>query len=38
MDKTLWSAFSRLKQIYAKSTAESNGTETPQAIDYQKGN
>ncbi|MDP1664215.1 MAG: UPF0182 family protein [Methylobacter sp.] len=29
MDKTLWSAFNRLKQIYIKSAAESNGTGTP---------
>jgi uncharacterized membrane protein (UPF0182 family) len=32
MDKTLWSAFNRLKQTYLKNAAESNGTETPEAI------
>jgi len=32
MDKTLWSAFNRLKQIYLKTAAESNGTQTPKAI------
>jgi len=32
MDKTLWSAFNRLKQIYLKNAAQSNGTETPKAI------
>jgi uncharacterized membrane protein (UPF0182 family) len=32
MDKTLWSAFNRLKQTYLKHAAESNGTETPKAI------
>jgi uncharacterized membrane protein (UPF0182 family) len=32
MDKTLWSAFNRLKQVYLKTAAESNGTETPKAI------
>ncbi|MEY3807234.1 MAG: hypothetical protein RI893_210 [Pseudomonadota bacterium] len=32
MDKTLWSAFNRLKQIYLKSAAESDGSETPKAI------
>ena len=32
MDKTLWSAFNRLKQIYIKNAAESDGTETPKAI------
>lgn len=32
MDKTLWSAFERLKQIYARHTTESEGTETPKAI------
>jgi uncharacterized membrane protein (UPF0182 family) len=32
MDKTLWSAFSRLKQIYLKNAAESNGTGTSKAI------
>ena len=32
MDKTLWSAFNRLKQTYLKSAAESDGTETPKAI------
>ncbi|MBL6985739.1 MAG: UPF0182 family protein [Methylobacter sp.] len=32
MDKTLWSAFNRLKQIYLKTAAESDGTETPKAV------
>ncbi len=32
MDKTLWSAFNRLKQIYVKNAAQSDGTETPKAI------
>ena len=32
MDKTLWSAFNRLKQIYIKNAVESDGTETPKAI------
>ena len=32
MDKTLWSAFNRLKQIYIKNAAESGGTQTPKAI------
>jgi hypothetical protein len=26
MDRTLWSAFNRLKQIYAKRAAQSNGS------------
>ena len=38
MDKTLWSAFSRLKQIYNKNTAESDGSETPKAIVKPKDN
>ena len=29
VDKTLWSAFNRLKQIYIKNAVESDGTETP---------
>ncbi|MDO9049481.1 MAG: UPF0182 family protein [Methylobacter sp.] len=32
MDRTLWSAFNRLKQIYIKSAAESNGTGTPKSV------
>ncbi len=32
MDKTLWSAFERIKQIYIRNAAESVGTETPKAI------
>ncbi|MDD1641109.1 MAG: UPF0182 family protein, partial [Methylococcaceae bacterium] len=32
MDRTLWSAFNRLKQIYAKRAASSNGSETFKAI------
>jgi len=32
MDKTLWSAFNRLKQIYIQHAADSDGTETPKAI------
>ncbi|MGZ8157203.1 MAG: UPF0182 family protein [Methylobacter sp.] len=32
MDKTLWSAFNRLKQIYIKSAAEGNGTNIPEGI------
>jgi uncharacterized membrane protein (UPF0182 family) len=32
MDKTLWSAFNRLKQVYIKNAAESDGTETPKSI------
>ena len=32
MDKTLWSAFNRLKQVYLQNAAESDGTETPKAI------
>ncbi|MFZ2313608.1 MAG: UPF0182 family protein, partial [Methylobacter sp.] len=38
MDKTLWSAFNRLKQIYLKNAAESDGTETPRAIMEPKTN
>jgi len=38
MDKTLWSAFNRLKQIYLKTAAESNGTQTPRAIVEPKPN
>ncbi|MDD5320160.1 MAG: UPF0182 family protein [Methylococcales bacterium] len=33
MDKTLWSAFERLKKIYIKNAAQSDGAETPKAID-----
>jgi uncharacterized membrane protein (UPF0182 family) len=33
MDKTLWSAFERLKKIYIKDAAQSDGAETPKAID-----
>lgn len=33
MDKTLWSAFKRLKQVYIKTTTDSIGAETPEAID-----
>ena len=32
MDTTLWSAFNRLKQIFMKNAAESDGTETPRSI------
>ncbi len=32
MDKTLWSAFNRLKQIYEKNAANSDGSETPKSI------
>jgi uncharacterized membrane protein (UPF0182 family) len=32
MDTTLWSAFNRLKQIFLKNAANSDGTETPRAI------
>ncbi|MDD5462411.1 MAG: UPF0182 family protein [Methylococcales bacterium] len=32
MDKTLWSAFNRLKQTYLKGAANSEGAETPKAI------
>jgi uncharacterized membrane protein (UPF0182 family) len=32
MDKSLWSAFKRVKQLYVKSNAGSGGTETPEAI------
>jgi uncharacterized membrane protein (UPF0182 family) len=38
MDKTLWSAFNRLKQIYIKNAAESDGTETPKAVMEPKNN
>ena len=38
MYKTLWSAFNRLKQIYIKSAADSDGTETPKAIMTPKKN
>jgi uncharacterized membrane protein (UPF0182 family) len=38
MDKTLWSAFNRLKQIYLKNAAESDGSETPKAIVKPKDN
>ncbi len=33
MDKTLWSAFKRLKQIYVNTNTGSIGAETPDAID-----
>ncbi|MGR8998714.1 MAG: UPF0182 family protein [Gammaproteobacteria bacterium] len=33
MDKTLWSAFKRLKQTYIKNAAGNVGAETPEAID-----
>ncbi|MFZ2170213.1 MAG: UPF0182 family protein, partial [Methylococcaceae bacterium] len=33
MDKTLWSAFKRLKQIYLKTNTNSIGEGTPEAID-----
>ncbi len=36
MDKTLWSAFKRLKLIYARTAADSEGSETPKAIDIDK--
>jgi uncharacterized membrane protein (UPF0182 family) len=32
MDKTLWSAFNRLKQTYAQEAADSDGAQTPKAI------
>jgi len=32
MDTTLWSAFNRLKQIFIKNAADSDGTETPKSI------
>ena len=35
MDTTLWSAFNRLKQIFMKNAAESDGSETPKAIKMQ---
>ncbi len=38
MDKTLWAAFKRLKQIYLKNAAESDGSETPKAITKPKEN
>ncbi len=38
MDKTLWSAFNRLKQIYIKNAADSDGSETPKAILKQGAN
>ena len=38
MDTTLWSAFNRLKQIFIKNAAESDGTETPKAILKPKSN
>ncbi|MFI3187003.1 MAG: UPF0182 family protein, partial [Methylococcaceae bacterium] len=37
MDTTLWSAFNRLKQIYLKNAADSDGSETPKAIIWPKG-
>jgi len=38
MDTTLWAAFNRLKQIFIKNAAESDGTETPKAILKPKSN
>ena len=38
MDKTLWSAFNRLKQIFIKNAAESDGIETPKSIVKPKNN
>ena len=38
MDRTLWSAFNRLKQIYAKRAANSDGSETFKAIANQGKN
>jgi uncharacterized membrane protein (UPF0182 family) len=38
MDRTLWSAFNRLKQIYAKRAANSNGSEMPTAVANQGEN
>jgi uncharacterized membrane protein (UPF0182 family) len=38
MDKTLWSAFKRLKQTYIKNAADSDGAETPKAIFNPGGN
>jgi uncharacterized membrane protein (UPF0182 family) len=38
MDTTLWSAFNRLKQIFIKNAAESDGSETPKAILKPKSN
>ncbi len=38
MDKTLWSAFNRLKQIFIKNAAESDGIETPKSIVKPKSN
>ncbi len=35
MDTNLWSAFNRLKQIFMKNAAESDGTETPKSIKTQ---
>ena len=32
MDTNLWSAFNRLKQIFIKNAADSDGTETPKSI------
>jgi uncharacterized membrane protein (UPF0182 family) len=37
MDKSLWSAFKRLKQSYVKGAADSEGAETPKAI-FNPGN
>ncbi len=37
MDKSLWSAFKRLKQTYVKDAADSEGAETPKAI-FNPGN
>jgi len=38
MDKTLWSAFKRLKQTYVKDAVGSDGVETPKAIFNPGGN
>jgi hypothetical protein len=37
MDKTLWSAFKRLKQTYIQGAADSDGAQTPKAI-FNPGN
>lgn len=36
MDTTLWSALERMKQIFIKNAVESDGAETPKAIQSQK--
>ena len=38
MDTSLWSAFNRLKQIFLKNAADSDGTGTPRAITHPKNN